>query len=133
MTDTTRCEPPEHLRGVDGWHWIRTRSGEALPRFFRASTDNGIEPLWLHQSVTATPAWAFRHWDWCYIAPVAPPDVVRELVEALVECADDLEAEVAARYNGIRHYPTMAADEKRDMEPVAKARATLARAKEAGV
>ena len=18
-----RCEPPEHLRGVDGWHWVQ--------------------------------------------------------------------------------------------------------------
>jgi hypothetical protein len=46
--------------------------------------------VWLHQSVTATPAWAFRHWDWCYIAPVAPPDLVRALVEALEEARNEL-------------------------------------------
>lgn len=128
-----KCQPPGELANRDGWHWIRTRSGEAVPRFFRASTDNAIEPVWLHQSVTATPAWAFRHWDWCYIAPATPPDVVRELVEALTECADDLEAEITAKYNGVRHYPSMAADEWRDMRPVVAVRAALARAKEAGV
>jgi hypothetical protein len=59
--------------------------------------------------------------------------VVRELVEALTECADDLEAEITAKYNGVRHYPSMAADEWRDMRPVVAVRAALARAKEAGV
>ena len=31
MTET-RCEPPEELRGVDGWHWVEwTPTGETEP------------------------------------------------------------------------------------------------------
>ena len=53
---------------------------------------------------------------------------VAALAEALEECADDLEAEISSRYSAVRHYACMAADEKRDMEPVIRARAALAAA-----
>ncbi len=26
-----RCEPPEHLRGVDGWHWVQRDEPDAEP------------------------------------------------------------------------------------------------------
>jgi hypothetical protein len=127
MTDTTRCDPPEHLRGVDGWHWLSRQNNPDECWEWRVAIFG-----WGRGGQSSSPL-QMASYGVRYLAPVAPPDLVRKLVETLVECADDLEAEVAARYNGIRHYPTMAADEKRDMEPVAKARATLARAKEAGV
>lgn len=63
---------------------------------------------------------------------VTPPATVAALVEALEECADDLEAEISSRYSAVRHYASMAADEKRDMEPVIRARAALAAYREAG-
>jgi hypothetical protein len=133
MTD--RCEPPERLREVDGWHWVETPLREPHLARWHAAERGDVEPLWTstHHICAGTPRYVVREWGWRYLAPAAPPDLVRALVEALTECADDLEAEIAARYNGVRHYPTMAADEKRDMEPVVKARAALRRAKEAGV
>ena len=119
-----RCEPAEHLRGVDGWHWVEYQSPRSI--LTRKSCQQ-----WDHN----------RHWSqramdepgWRYLAPVAPAALVRELVEALEECADDLEAEISARYSGVRHYECMVQDERRDMAPVEKARAVLHRAKEAGV
>lgn len=57
---------------------------------------------------------------------------VAALVGALEECADDLEAEISSRYSAVRHYACMAADEKRDMEPVIRARAALALYREGG-
>jgi hypothetical protein len=52
---------------------------------------------------------------------------IKRLREALKECADDLEAEVEARYShGIKEHPAMAPKYARDMEPVVKARSLLA-------
>ena len=135
MTDEKRCEPPEHLRGSDGEHFVCGPNGLPFVALWHAAPHAGFEPLWHNapRTSTGTPAWAANEWGWRYLSPVTPPDVVRELVEALTECADDLEAEITAKYNGVRHYPSMAADEWRDMRPVVAVRAALARAKEAGV
>jgi len=55
--------------------------------------------------------------------------VAQELADALKECADDLEAELKARYP-IAHlaYPSQKLKYDRDMEPVLKARAALQKA-----
>ena len=47
------------------------------------------------------------------------------LAVAARECADDLEAEIKARYSGTLDYPTMRDRMKRDMEPVTALRALL--------
>jgi hypothetical protein len=48
---------------------------------------------------------------------------------ALNECADDLEAEVEARYShGIKEHPAMTPKYERDMESVVKARVLLTKA-----
>jgi len=53
--------------------------------------------------------------------------VIAALRETLKDCADDLEAEVEARYShGIKEHPAMAPKYERDMEPVIKARKILA-------
>jgi hypothetical protein len=135
MTDEKRCEPPEHLRGSDGEHFVCGPNGLPFVALWHAAPHAGFEPLWHNapRTSTGTPAWAANEWGWRYLSPVTPPDVVRELVEALAECADDLEAEISARYSGVRHYECMVQDERRDMAPVEKARAMIAAAKEAGV
>jgi len=51
-----------------------------------------------------------------------------ELVEALKECSDDLEALVNHEYIGVRDYPSMDKKYQRDMQPVEKAKAALAKA-----
>lgn len=47
MTD--RCEPPEHLRGVDGWHQVETADGRAwacwLWRTASQGWDHGGYPI----------------------------------------------------------------------------------------
>ena len=76
-----RCEPPEHLRGVDGWHWV-DRHGlgdkELIP--WRQNPANGDFEWWYDrggarfisgQSQTAS--------YWNYIAPVTPPAEVDAL------------------------------------------------------
>jgi len=78
MTD--RCEPPEHLRGVDGWHWVRCGyDGRSFIARWSAAPHSGLEPLWARYGESATPVWAAAHWDWRYLAPVATPEEVEAL------------------------------------------------------
>lgn len=59
--------------------------------------------------------------------------LVGELGEALAECADDLEAEVRDRWfmGGTEVHPALEHKFERDMAPVNKARATLAKLEKA--
>jgi|HubBroStandDraft_4_1064222.scaffolds.fasta_scaffold94879_3 hypothetical protein len=50
---------------------------------------------------------------------------IRELKDALIECANDLEASVKAEYEGTLDYPSQYRKFERDMEPVVKARRLL--------
>ena len=80
-----RCEPPEELRGVDGWHWVQAPVGEPhLARWHAAERDD-VEPLWTstHHVYSGTPRYAVREWGWRYVAPVTPPAIVTALVDAL--------------------------------------------------
>ncbi len=85
MSDDTRCEPPEHLRGVDGWHWVQAPVGEPHLARWHAAERADVEPLWTstHHVYSGTPRYAVREWGWRYHSPAAPPAVVRGLVEAL--------------------------------------------------
>jgi primosomal protein N'' len=47
------------------------------------------------------------------------------LRDALTDCANDLEAEIVARYDGILHYPSQRVKYDLDMSTVEKARAAL--------
>ena len=124
MTDPQRCEPPEHLRGVDGWHWVETQAGQI--RFCRRWWKARGEWCWANMDDRTLRG--FR-----YLAPAAPPDVVRALVEALEECANDLEAHVMREYSGDVLTVGNTLRRARDLDPVDAARAALARAKEAGL
>lgn len=50
-----------------------------------------------------------------------------EVVAALTECANDLEAELAEHYAGTLDYPGMLIDYRADMQPVVVARELLAK------
>lgn len=69
-----RCEPPEELRGVDGWHWL-TEHNPVLWIADRQEWEWG-EDDWV------TPDAAYRY-GYRYLAPVTTPAIVRALVEAL--------------------------------------------------
>jgi hypothetical protein len=116
-----RCEPPEHMRGRDGEHHLY---------YHPAGTDVRGNPITVRWGARAQGWWAdhleLRGHDatqaasmgWRYLAPVAAPDLVRELVEALEGLFGEFGGTVAAARNDPR---------------VTAARAALRRAKEAGV
>ena len=74
-----KCEPPKHLRRVDGWHWVE-RDAPAAARV--AALWSARFEWWGFRNATAYADVAARD-GWRYIAPAAPPDMVRALVEAL--------------------------------------------------
>jgi len=117
MSDAQRREPPEHLRGVDGWHWVEYESGfRTLKRWWLERTE------WRWAQTSPEDMSYFR-----YHSPVAPPDLVRALVEALenaVECGI-VPKSSAAEGGAMRH--------SRQVEVADQIRAALHRAKEAGV
>lgn len=106
-----RCEPPPELRGVDGWHWVDNGREPPFPRFFEASDRDDMEPVWLRpgSDLTATPAWAAKHWRWRYIAPVATSAEVaalraeverlREALEGIVHWCEAYPAKVFPQEN----------------------------------
>jgi hypothetical protein len=89
MTD--RCEPPEHLRGVDGLYWVCGQNGEPFPAQWFSAPHSGQEPLWrnIYTQHTATPAWAAAEWDWRYLAPVATVEELVGVIEQQIPYADE--------------------------------------------
>jgi len=83
---SARCEPPEELRGVDGWHWL-TEQNPVLWIADRQEWEWG-EDDWV------TPEAAYRY-GYRYLAPVATPaevDALRAEVEQLREALSPLVA-----------------------------------------
>ena len=73
-----RCEPPEELRGVDGWHWLTHPKWGEWPTRYSASCHAGVWPIWqCPDSNWTTPA-AHRE-GWRYLATVATPAEVDAL------------------------------------------------------
>lgn len=88
MSDTQRCEPPEDLRGVDGWHSIALPHAEvkrlgidyAVARWAATTKIWECMPHTELFYTTSIEAFAFGY---RYLAPVTPPADVAALVEAL--------------------------------------------------
>jgi hypothetical protein len=125
MTDAQRCEPPESLRGVDGWHWVEGpySTGPLNWRHFNGGfwELSGDQPDW-------TPERA--HDVGCrYHSPAASPDLVRALVEALEGLMQAPPYTVT--YPAAALVGTYSTGERE--AALATARAALHRAKEAGV
>jgi hypothetical protein len=78
MTD--RCEPPEHLRGVDGWHLLQYRSRLSRPTrdiaaFWHARDG---QPVWNAEGRVLMPDDA-HYADWHYVGQMATPAEVEAL------------------------------------------------------
>ena len=78
MTD--RCEPPEELRGVDGWHWVQhgsvappTMASWEMPEWWPETGG-----AWRIGSHLYMPKPAHQK-GWRYLAPVTPPAEVEAL------------------------------------------------------
>ena len=119
-----RCEPPEHMRGVDGWHWVRWHEYPPGDEFIAYwDTDNAggawdAETAWLNDAVSGR--------KYIYIAPVTRPNVVAALVEALEQITKGAawvgnDPDYGSGHDAAREWAS-------DI-----ARAALARVKEAGI
>lgn len=118
-----RCEPPEHLRGVDGWHWLELH-GMTQPAPYRWQNEGiwcGLE----RDGGAVRPLWAAKL-GYRYHAPAASPEIVRGLVEAL----EGLERHVVLNGIGQPRYHSANTPAPPALEA---ARAALAAAKEAGL
>jgi hypothetical protein len=127
-----RCEPPEHLRGVDGWHYV-AMYGFERPLWWSA-TEPDHTPAWINPGgVGRVELDKAARWGWRYLAPVAPPDLVRELVEALEELVD-VQVFATGWDNGVTDSTgTVNEGDYFHSQSMDRARAALRRAKEAGV
>lgn len=107
MTET-RCEPPEHLRDRDGWHWVQ---GDKWPE------PDDYPPelmLWLAHGEWFDSSGGIGILDgtrWRYLAPATPPDVVARLVEALEGLMHWHPAPNVIRRMGLKPEPAEAAYE----------------------
>jgi hypothetical protein len=78
MSDPTRAriEPPQHLRGVDGWHWCRQgilETAEKFPRWWSASG----QYWWFEGHIIAPATAVFAGWH--YECPCPTPGEVEAL------------------------------------------------------
>ena len=65
--------------------------------------------------------------------PPPPLRLIDRMAEVLTECAQDLEAEVEAKYDGIMQYPASKRRYERDIEPVNKAKKILEEHRVSGI
>jgi len=73
-----RCEPPEHLSGVDGWHWVARGTDDTGIAYWEADGN-----LWFRSDGQHGNAqWATDVWGWTYLSPVPSPEALARLVEA---------------------------------------------------
>ncbi|MFA9204866.1 MAG: hypothetical protein ACEQSH_00260 [Bacteroidia bacterium] len=81
-----RCEPPEELRGVDGWHAIEQMNGKRTYAAWHAHKGG-----WNWLGGFRSPEEGAEH-GWRYIAPVTPPAEVATL-RAKADAHDAVAAE----------------------------------------
>jgi hypothetical protein len=121
MSDAQRCEPPEHLRGKRGPHILTLEGPDGGELYWL-----WIGHVWLSPCdiKPVSPQEAYAR-GLRYLAPVAPPDLVRALVEAL-EGVKLQEHSILGMHGGdlVVRLPA---------EAFSNAAAALHRAKEAGV
>jgi len=114
-----RCEPAEKMREKRGPHLVRAPSGDLLPSHWSPHIAKG----WWGWPIHARAEDAAQQ-GWRYEGPVAPPDLVRELVRAL----DGVAAGLAVDGVDLRVTNVVALH-----KAVSAAPELLRRAKEAGV
>ena len=66
-----RCEPPGHLRWVDGWHWLD--GDQPIVAYWSAASDY-VGASWRIDSTQYSSQGAHKH-GYRYLAPVAAPPV----------------------------------------------------------
>lgn len=66
---SNRCEPPEELRGQDGWHWIADDQGLEVSQWI-ADAD-----AWWYIDYFKSPE-KMTGWGFSYFCPVPTPDQI---------------------------------------------------------
>jgi len=82
---SARCEPPEELRGVDGWHWVQIADWPATVNRWVWDAHEGIG-FW-HPHISERTR---------YVSPVATPDELTRLRAELAAAREALRAAGAA-------------------------------------
>ena len=96
MTDTAKCEPPEALRGVDGWHWVQLPFvAVPTPIAWMCNPDNQ-EREWRMPSAPAFVSGESKTArTWRYLSPALTPTeaaALRAERDAAVAERDELQA-----------------------------------------
>ena len=78
---SNRCEPPEHLRDVDGWHWVENRNNHRFCTGWLTvrHKKGGIVVRRWHGKRSIWTAEVLAEWGYHYVAPVATPEEVATL------------------------------------------------------
>ena len=114
MTDTVKCEPPEGLRGVDGFHWVQPpQSSEPRVRRWRWTWG-----LWQDGAAETTLA------GYAYIEPVLTPTEVAAL-------RAERDAAVAQAQSCVREVSAISRELGTEQAKAAALRAEVARLREA--
>lgn len=100
-----RCEPPEELRGVDGWHWVEAPAIQMcfVLRWWRARGQ------WCWADMDERTLRSFR-----YLAPVATPaevEALRARVERLEAACSKTNDEVCQKLGKVLNYPWLMDDQ----------------------
>ena len=70
MTAPARCEPPEHLRDRDGWHWLEHNYREHRECVWWDGRTRG----WFEKKTDQTNSPELMGgWGWCYLCPAPTP------------------------------------------------------------
>lgn len=81
---TARCEPPEHLRGVDGWHVISLDGDPEVAKWIAGEGGGAFDFYGMTDPET--------RWEISYVGPFTTPAEVEalraEVMRAGAECAD---------------------------------------------
>jgi hypothetical protein len=95
MTD--RCEPPEELRGVDGWHWVQLPFvAVPTPMAWMTNPDNDEREWRMPSSPSFVSGESKTARTWRYLAPVTRPaevDALRAKAEELKRAREQARAE----------------------------------------
>lgn len=95
MTAPNRCEPPEGLRGVDGWHWVEI-DGTAQASKWEIGKRRGswrtlgATELWYSDAKEAAQCGAR------YLSPVPSPSDLARLVEAARGMRDHMHDQITS-------------------------------------
>ena len=90
--EPARCEPPEQLRGVDGWHWI-VSDGKEVAMFWQS-----VDCEWSYGNDDLHPEMVCQYGG-VYLSPVATPaevDALREKVKRAGQACFDAQQEALA-------------------------------------